>query len=189
MVYRLVFIVILTLVTVACTKDRELPETDTPTLQPPADDIRPGYLLLNEFLATGDGFINEFGVPSDWIEIYNPNFFDVQLNGESWYITDEAASNEVKFKLPQMVIPAQGFILIWADNSYNEPGANDIHANFALSASGEHLGIFYQFDSELIKVDDYLYLDQNENISEGRVIDGYENWTNFESPTPGKPNL
>jgi hypothetical protein len=174
---------------VSCTKDRELPGDQAPILQPPGDDIRPGYLLINEFLAVGDGYLNEFGVPSDWIEVYNPNFFDVLLNGENWYITDEAAADETKFKLPQIIIPARGFILIWADNSFNEPGANDIHTNFALSGSGEHLGLFYQFDSELIKIDDFLFLDQTENISEGRVTDGAAIWTKFESPTPGMPNL
>ena len=174
---------------VGCTKDRDLDPNQFPNVSIPPDDVEPGLLLINEFLTSGDNFLNEFGVPADWIEVYNPNLFNVILDGKNWYITDDALADELKFRLPAVTIPAKGFLLIWADNSHKEPNASDIHTNFALSPLGEAIGIFYELDGELIRVDEYIYTQQESNKSEGRVSDGANAWVFFDSPTPGKPNL
>ncbi len=186
---QVLFILLAVVFALSCTKDRDLDRNQYPNVSLPPDAIEPGLLLINEFLTSGENYLNEFGVPSDWIEVYNPNIFNVILDGKNWYITDDALANELKYRLPSVTIPAKGFLLIWADNSHKEPNASDIHANFALSPEGEAVGIFYEFDGKVVRVDEHIYSLQEVNKSEGRVSDGANAWVIFDSPTPGKPNL
>jgi hypothetical protein len=175
----------------SCTKDRIFP--DNPN-NPGGNDtnqvaIQAGFLFINEFLATGDGFLNEFGQPADWIEIYNPHNFAVTLEAGKWFITDAAASNPEKSSIPERTIPARGFLLVWADNQHNNPNAQDVHASFALSSAGEHLGLFYKPDNNnIIQIDERQFGQQIANVSEGRSPDGSSAWTSFNNPTPGASN-
>jgi hypothetical protein len=172
----------------ACTKDRIFPDEPNNPNDTTSVIIAEGFLKINEFLASGDGFLNEFGQPADWIEIFNPNNFAVTLEAGKWFITDAAVTNKEKYNLPVRTIPAKGFLLVWADNQHNMPNAQDIHASFALSAAGEHLGIFYKNENEIIEIDEKLYTQQTANESEGRSPDGSTNWTTFNNPTPGASN-
>ncbi|MFN4122430.1 MAG: lamin tail domain-containing protein [Flavobacteriales bacterium] len=175
----------------SCTKDRILP--DAPN-SPGGNDtnqvtIQAGYLFVNEYLATGNGFLNEFGQPADWIEIYNPQNFPVTLEAGKWFITDDASNNPEKYNLPVRTIPARGFLLVWCDNQHNNPNAQDVHASFALSSAGEHIGIFYKLNNNnIIQIDERQYGPQIANVSEGRSPDGATVWTSFNNPTPGASN-
>jgi hypothetical protein len=175
----------------SCTKDRVFPDNngsigvnDTSNVQ-----IEQGYLFINEYLASGNGFLNEFGQPADWIEIYNPNNFPVTLESGKWFITDAAPSNPEKSNLPERTIPARGFLLVWADNQHNNPNAQDVHAGFALSSAGEHLGLYYKpNNNNIIQIDERQFGPQIANVSEGRSPDGTPAWTSFNNPTPGASN-
>lgn len=167
---------------IGCTKDRLFPK-------PPAENppIGAGYLFINEFLAKGDAFLSDLGTPSDWIELYNPHSFEVHLAEGDWYITDALGSNDLKFKLPDIKIPAQGHLLIWCDGHGTFTGM--VHTNFSLSSTGEDLGLFYTGGGAKVLVDSRSYGPQTlDNVSEGRSPDGAPNWTSFTSPTPGAPN-
>lgn len=176
----------------SCTKDRLFPvdlneHTNKDTNQ---ITISAGYLYINEYLASGDGFMNEFGQASDWIELHNPSLIPVVIEEGNWFITDAAEGNQEKYKLPSRTIPAKGYLIIWCDNQHQNPNAQDIHTNFALSSSGEHLGLFYKDASqELIKIDERQYGVQLPNVSEGRYPDGGVEWTSFNAPSPGASNL
>lgn len=179
----------------ACTKDRipEVGEAPLPN-EPIGTDpnvttpVQRYYLFINEFVARGSENVNEFGSAEDWIEVFNPSFSDVTLTGGRWYISDAGPENPTKYQLPEITIPARGFLLIWADNM--DTVANDIHTNFRLSAAGEHIIIWYIDDmGNGINVDDYLYGQQEPAISEGRFPDGGAAWTFFNAPTPGAPNM
>jgi hypothetical protein len=170
----------------ACTKDRDLPERIPVPINPELPKWH--TIAINEFLATGNQFVNEFGKAADWIEIYNPGSEPVKLDGVNWYLTDDANMNPDKFRLPAVTIPPLGFLLVWADNEHNNPAATDIHANFALSMAGEQLGIYFHNDGERITIDRYDYGPQEANVSEGRSPDGSPNWVFFTTPTPGAPN-
>lgn len=173
----------------SCTKDRIFP--DDP-INPNSNDtasIAAEYLFINEFLASGDAFTNEFGAPADWIEIYNPHTFPVTLEQDKWYITDAYSTNKEKYNIPTKTIPARGYLIIWADNQHNNPAAVDVHANFALSGAGEHLGLFFKKnESDLIEIDQRQFGAQIANVSEGRSPDGSANWITFNNPSPGASN-
>jgi hypothetical protein len=116
----------------------------------------------------------------DWFEIYNAGTGPVDLNG--YYLSDNSG-NPFKFRIEgSTVIPAGGFLLIWADEQGSQ---GNLHANFQLSGSGEEVGIFY-IDGRTI--DAKTYGAQTENVSFGRTPDGGNSWRNFSAPTPGRSN-
>lgn len=169
----------------SCTKDR-IEDSDNPI--GPNNPITEGYLFINEFVARGSQQTNEFGTTEDWMEIFNPSFSDVVLEAGKWFVSDAGPSNPEKYALPQVTIPARGFLVIWCD------GLNlvetQIHASFSLSAAGEHLVIYYKASpsADGVIVDEYEYGEQISGKSEGRYPDGGETWTFFNSPTLGASN-
>ncbi len=171
-----------------CTKDR-LPEIISEAPDPDTGiTVTRHTLYINEFVARGSQTINEFGSAEDWIEIFNPAFQAVTLTSGRWFVSDDGPGNPMKYELPQITLPARGYLVIWADNE--DIVADDIHTNFALSASGEHITIYYKIDDgNGIVVDDYEYGQQEPAISEGRFPDGGETWNFFNAPTPGAPNM
>jgi hypothetical protein len=60
-----------------------------------------------------------------------------------------------------------------------------LHVNFALSGSGERIGLY---DAEQNLIDYIVFGSQEQNKSYGRFKDGSDNWLVFDNPTPGKPN-
>ncbi|MBX2979373.1 MAG: hypothetical protein KF905_08770 [Flavobacteriales bacterium] len=167
-----------------CVKDRVFPVPVTP---PGAVQIAPGVLKVNEFVCTGSQNANEFGTNEDWFEIYNTTEQDLLLEEGRWYVSDAGPSGPTKFQLPEITIPARGFLVIWCDNLNTV--ATQIHTNFALSASGEHLVIYYSGPAAEFVVDDYQYGPQSSpGASLGRAPDGADNWVLFSSPTPGSSN-
>lgn len=142
-------------------------------------------LFINEFMASNDQTIaDENGEFDDWIEIYNPNAFSVDLAG--YYISDDL-TNLTKYQIPanstEAVIPALGFLLIWADNADSQ---GDLHATFALSANGEDV-VLTAPDAETI-IDSYTYESATTDVSEGRNGDGAPDWVFFTTPTPNASN-
>jgi hypothetical protein len=179
----------LLLFAVSCTKDR-LPEPNPVSPTPLPNDtlnVERHTLFINEFVARGSQNINEFGSAEDWFELFNPAFEPITLVAGRWFVSDNGPENPMKYELPEITIPSRGFLVIWADNE--DVVADDIHTNFALSASGEHLVVYYKIDdNQGVVVDDYSYGQQEPAVSEGRFPDGGEVWTFFNLPTPGAPN-
>lgn len=142
-------------------------------------------LFINEILASNNAvFADEFDEFDDWIEIYNPNDFAVDLAG--MYISDDL-DNITRYQFPSgsatTIIPPKGFILIWADNQ-SEQGP--LHANFAASASGE--SIFLTYSDGFTIIDSITFGPQLQNISFGRESDGDLPWVSFNNPTPNASN-
>jgi len=137
-------------------------------------------IYINEFLASNVTVNSdpEYGANSDWVELYNAGDMAVDLNG--YYLTDDSSTPN-KWQVSQsFLIPSKGYILIWADGA-----ATGLHANFKLSASGEHLALY---NPTLTLVDSLNYDVQNLDISFGRSTDGAVTWSYFQSPTPGAEN-
>ncbi len=179
---------LLNLSLVTCTKDRlEVSTTDpTDTTQ---NQITAGYLYINEFVAKGSANTNEFGSAEDWLEIYNPQSVAVTLTAGSWYVSDGGPSDPMKYLIPEVTIPAGGFLVIWCDGL--DTMATQIHSNFGLSASGEHLVLYYQKSGSAsgVVVDEHQYGIQTvDGQSEGRYPDGSNNWVTFGTPTIGSSN-
>ena len=134
----------------------------------------PSQLKINEWMASpknGD----------DWFEIYNPANQPIAIGG--LYLTDDL-TRRTKYKIaPLSFIGARSYLVFWADNN---TGAGADHVNFALSASGEAIGMFYADGSV---IDAVVFGQQTNGVSEGRFPDGSTNIVKFPlTESPGEPN-
>ena len=111
-------------------------------------------IQINEFLASNVRDFPEmydFGDYNDWIELHNTSDIAVSLNG---YFLSDNLNNPLKWSFPSdAMIPAQGYLLVWADDFDDGPGSiytretwpyddfttRHYHTNFKLSKSGEEV--------------------------------------------------
>ncbi|QJE95481.1 CotH kinase family protein [Luteolibacter luteus] len=97
----------------------------------------PQMPVLNEFLASNSGGLrDEDGASEDWIEIYNPNPFAIDVGG---YLLEDSA-NEWAF--PEgTIIAASGYRIVFASSKNRTDPAGNLHTNFGVSADGEYLAL------------------------------------------------
>jgi hypothetical protein len=118
----------------------------------------------------------------DWIEIYNAGNSPVDLTG--FGLTDDKTRPYKWIFTGNVEIPPKGYLLIWASNRDTIIG-DFIHTNFALSGSGEFIGLS---SPNHIFIDSITFGPQTADRSYGRKPDGSPNWMVFVSPTPGISN-
>jgi hypothetical protein len=144
----------------------------------------PPALFINEFLASNDTVNqDEQGEYEDWVELYNVG--DTALDVGGMYLTDDL-SRPTRWRFPDgTIIPAGGFLLIWADG---EPGEGALHASFRLSKEGEEIGLFDRDEAGNGLMDSVVFGPQTTDVSTGRWPDGGETWRALGAPTPGGSN-
>ena len=143
-------------------------------------------VVFNEYLAINyTDAVDGAGEHEDWIELFNAGGVAVDLAGH--YLSDEV-DNPTKWQFPtgmpaSTVLPAGGFMLLWADE---QTGEGWDHVTFRLGADGEHIA--------LRAPDGYTVLDSLypgpswPDLSQGRFVDGGEPWVTFSQTTPGSSN-
>ncbi|MCX7003720.1 MAG: hypothetical protein NTV22_10675, partial [bacterium] len=94
-------------------------------------------------------------------------------------LSDDAAVPD-KWRLPDVTVPARGFVLLWLDGN---SAAGPLHAPFALSA-----GMTLSLSHDMNLIDRMTIPTLNPNQSYGRFIDWTGNERKFFHPTPGIPN-
>jgi hypothetical protein len=138
-------------------------------------------VALNEFLASNSSTIQDpdFQAFADWIELHNSSNDPVDISG--WWLSDDADMLD-KWVFPVgSSIPANGFLLVWAD------GQNTgLHTNYKLSAAGEKLILSNPLGLEIDKIS---FAAQLSDVSQGRKVDGTGDWGFFTQPTPGTSNV
>ena len=140
-------------------------------------------IYINEFLASNSSTNSDpdFGVHSDWIELYND--LDTSVDLSNWFLTDNL-DDSTKWKFPDGVtIVPKGYLSIWADE--RDTSLFHLHTNFRLSKGAEAIGLF---DSDTLLIDSIIYTEQISDISSGRHPDGSSNWEYFDIPTLGRSN-
>ncbi len=139
-------------------------------------------VLLSEVMSSNKNTItDENNEYDDWIEIYNPQVYAIDLSGK--YLTDKK-DNLIKWQIPNgtTIAPYQ-FLLFWCDED-QEQGNN--HTNFKLSAAGEFLAIV---DSDGLSIIDSVTIPSMiENESLARTNNN-GNWVISTTSTPGSSNL
>ncbi|HKS38499.1 MAG TPA: lamin tail domain-containing protein [Verrucomicrobiae bacterium] len=148
----------------------------------------PNPIYVNEWMAdnTGAAVDPADGGFEDWFELFNAGPTPVDLSG--YTLTDE--TNQVdKFTIPAgTVIPANGFLLVWADDEVNQNGqTGDLHVPFRLGAGGDFIGLYAPNGTNVNLV---AFGQQTNNISQGRWPDGNSGQFYFmATPTPRLPNV
>lgn len=93
-------------------------------------------LRINEVLVANKSVLpDEKGTFSDIVELYNTTDTPVQLSG--WSISD-GKNDRFRYRLPDLTVPADSYVLIFCDGGNYVTQNGHIHANFSLSV-GEAL--------------------------------------------------
>jgi len=122
-------------------------------------------IVINEVMSANTKTVsdqdNEF---DDWLELYNKSNTAIDLT--RWILTDNPANLD-KYRIPQgTIIPANGYLIVWADENGKQTG---LHANFKLSAAGEPLILL---DSSGNQVDMVQIPALNDDIAYARQPNG-----------------
>ena len=73
---------------------------------------QPESLVINELLASNqESLAGRDGDQEDWIELYNPTTEPINLEG---YVLTDNPKNSTKWRLPDVTINPEGFLLLWA---------------------------------------------------------------------------
>ena len=165
----------------------------TDPLRAPADarcylvGYRPLPVLINEFMADNVTALEDPDEPGefpDWIELYNPGPIPIDLGGK--YLTDDLA-DPTKFRISDnLVIPAGGFVLMYADD---DPEQGPLHVGFRLSRNGEHIGLFDVDATGNQPIDTHIFNSQFADVSERRYPNGGDDWFKSRTPTPGRGDV
>ena len=146
-------------------------------------DLPTPTLYINEVLLENTAvLVDESGEFEPWLEVYNPNPFQVNLGG---YTVLLEGGNNVTLPLDNPVettVEADGFLLLWMDGEPTE--------------GGHHLDLIPEVQNQTIRLigpdmfiaDEYDVQVSFANISWGRQTDGAANSVYFDTPTPRVTN-
>jgi len=145
----------------------------------------PSDLRFNEILVLNDSSnVDDFGMHSSWIEIFNSAHNSVELGG--CYLTDDL-NNPTKYWIPigdpVTEIPSRCYILLWADN---KPSRGILHLNFDLKEA-KTIALFDASGRNLI---DKLEItsDQQPDVSYGILSAETGEWGYLDKITPAANN-
>jgi hypothetical protein len=138
---------------------------------------------LNEIMASNASTMaDENGDFEDWIEIFNPETYTINLAG---YGLSDDYENPFRWVFPDVNIPAGGFLLVWASGKDRNNPQSELHTNFSISSAGEEVLLTHPSGE---RIDEIAPVPIPTHISYGRQPDGTGNWLFFAEPTPGFPN-
>lgn len=124
-----------------------------------------GDLEISEFVAANsDGLEDEDGDASDWVELHNNSTASINLGG--WHLTDDA-TDLARWTFPDVVIPAQGHLVVFASGKDRALPDGQLHTNFRLDAAGEFLALVQPDGVTLESKFEPAYPRQAQNVSFG----------------------
>ena len=140
-------------------------------------------------LQAADGLLeDENGDRPDWVEVYNPNTFTLNLGG--YKLTDTAAT-PAKWTFPLANIAPGAYAVIFASGKNRVVPGSPLHTNFSLSGSGEYLALtapngtlVQQFPATYPTP--VIFPNQFDRVSYG--LDSLGAAKYFKPPTPGAAN-
>lgn len=145
-------------------------------------------LFINELQASNLTTIADaWGDYGDWLEIHNSADWDADL---SWvYLSDDPSEPDM-WRFPSgTLVPANGFLLVWADDDYWKAG---LHLPWRLAASGDSIylsvAVVESGRTVVSRIDEIEFGSMPPDSSYGRLPDGGSEWRLFVTPTPGYSN-
>jgi hypothetical protein len=144
--------------------------------------------VINEFMASNTSTLaDEDGAFSDWIEIYNPDAIAVNLGG--WYLSNDTRDKK-EWAFPTVVLPAHGYLVVFASSKDRRDPAKNLHTNFKLNADGEYLALIKPNGTTAATEFSPAYPAQKDNISYGSALVAAGSpslVTYLQTPTPAPP--
>jgi len=119
-------------------------------------------IVINEFMANPSS-------GGEWVELYNRETTDVDISG--WQVDDIEGGSSPTTIPDSTTIAAGGFYVV--------------ELSSVLNNGGDTVRLL---DDAGTLVDSYTYASSTAGVSEGRITDGADTWTTFDTPTPGASN-
>lgn len=131
-------------------------------------------VLINEVMLSNNAYLeDEFGENDDWLELYNPNGYAVNLSG------CKLRRDGMEWSLPnETIIAANDYLLFWHDKQTYQ---GNKHVNFKLSNSVDTVFLISPQGDE---IDRLRYPETPTDNSYGRYPNGSETFSIFTYPTP-----
>ncbi|MGM0689171.1 MAG: lamin tail domain-containing protein [Bacillota bacterium] len=141
-------------------------------------------IFISEVMAINTATIaDEDGDYYDWIEIYNPENFDINLEG---YGLSDCEENPYRWEFPNVTIKSGSCFLLFASGKdRRDPGSPYLHTNFKIKATGETLALYHPSG---IMIDSIQTGKLTPDHSVGRLNDGSNERYFFDTPAPGSIN-
>lgn len=137
-------------------------------------------VIINEVMAKNTATLATAGGDfADWIELWNPG--DVAVKLEGWTLADSSAP--VGFVVGA-VVPARGFLVVFANDALDGGSAAEPAFPWKLSSEGEVLVLARNG----VEVDRVLTPLLTADESAGRLPDGEGNLLPLSQASPGRPN-
>lgn len=132
-------------------------------------------MKINEVLIVNDqNYQDDYGMQSAWIELFNPTFATVNIEG--CYLTNDK-NNPTKYRIPKgdvltQIKPRQ-HALFWADGM---PNRGTFHVNFTLDPNKENYLALYDSNGKTLIDEVIVPAGQLADQSYAREYDGSANW-------------
>jgi len=122
--------------------------------------LLPRDLVVNEIVSSNNSILEDVdGDFSDWIELYNPNFFSIDLSG---YSLSDNSENLDKWQFPKVDISPRSYLVLFA-SSKDKFEHGELHTNFKINQNGEP--IILSFNSEIIHHVTPVYIPTDHSLS------------------------
>jgi len=145
-------------------------------------------VTINELQSRNSTIESDTNKKSDWVELYNGSETDEDLAG--FFISDDAASPKKAMLASLAVVPANGFLVLWLDDTM--VSGTPLHFPFKLSGDGDHFLLSDPKGNVIRKVAlpaDPTGTDTTvPDVSYGAYPDGSTTYSWCSTPTPGAPN-
>ncbi len=144
-------------------------------------NVKAQDLVINEILSSNiNGITDSYGEHNDWIEVYNNTSSAINLYA---YSLSDKNENPQKWKFPNVIIPSNGFVLVFA--SENDNIGQELHCNFKISKEGEYISLYSPSGILVDRIDSVVLRD---DVSYGHLQDASNNMKYFDVPTPEMSN-
>ncbi len=143
------------------------------------DYIKSGGLFINEIVASNSySHKDSDGEYSDYIEIFNDNNYDINLEG---YRLTDSIYEVNKWRFPNITIKAHEYLVIFASGKNKCKEHDKCHVNFKLNSEGETVSLIDDTGNIISRVS-YSNLTNDYALSyvKGKYL--------VTKPTPGKEN-
>ena len=152
------------------------------------DDYAKRHIVINEVCAHNLSLsLDDAGENSDYIELYNPSYTLVPLDG--FCLTDQGEVQEAH-RLSGVNIAPRSYLLLFADGAAKteqteEEGEAFIHLGFRIREKGEILTLF---DRGGAVIDQVNVPELAADVTYARLWDGRDSWDIVKNGTPGESN-
>lgn len=151
-----------------------------------SDGANKGVVISEVVSSNGQSYRHDYYGSPDWIELHNESDHPINLFG--WGITDNVKNADKALTLPEIILPADGYLLLLATKMEKTDtlawdGKSAVCLGFSLKAAGEDLVLI---NSNLQTVDELAVPTLNRDVSYARRDNGTYGYC--DAPTPGAAN-